>query len=132
VSEDVVAALADDLNTPLAITRLHAMATQLAASGGKNCHFEARVFLASARMMGLLTDELGDWMSKQDDAVSAEVSARIDALIAARRAARADKDFAEADRLRAILDGAGVVVIDRPDETSWSAGPGFDAGKLEP
>jgi len=63
--------------------------------------------------------------------VTAEVATLLDNLVEARREARENRDFAEADRLRAILDGAGVVVIDTPDGSNWSAGPAFDATKLE-
>lgn len=60
-----------------------------------------------------------------------EVSEMVDALLLARWAARAEQDFETADRLRAILDAAGVVVIDSPDGSSWQAGPDFDPTKLE-
>ena len=59
-----------------------------------------------------------------------EVSVRIDALLKTRRTARADHDFETADRIRAILDAAGVVVIDSPDVSAWKCGPKFDATKL--
>ncbi|MGF1658485.1 MAG: cysteine--tRNA ligase [Rubrimonas sp.] len=118
-SDAVTAALADDLNTPGALTELHA----LAAAG------EAAALKASAQALGLLTDALGDWaIAPQADAGTA---ARIDALLAARAEARQSKDFARADAIRAALDGAGVVVMDRPGAaTEWELSPGFDAAKL--
>ncbi len=43
----------------------------------------------------------------------------IEALIAARQAARKVKDFAESDRIRALLTDAGVVLEDRAGDTTW-------------
>jgi cysteinyl-tRNA synthetase len=49
-----------------------------------------------------------------------EEDAEIDALVAARNAARASKDWAEADRVRDELSARGVVVEDTSDGgTSW-------------
>jgi cysteinyl-tRNA synthetase len=46
----------------------------------------------------------------------------IDALIAARNAARASKNWAEADRIRAELDAMGIILKDNKDgTTSWEA-----------
>jgi len=44
--------------------------------------------------------------------------ADIEQRIAARVAARKEKDFAESDRIRAELAGAGVVLEDRPNGTT--------------
>ena len=50
----------------------------------------------------------------------AEEDAEIDALVAARNAARAAKDWAEADRVRDELNARGIVVEDTADGgTSW-------------
>jgi len=63
--------------------------------------------------------------------VPADVAARIDALIAARMAARQARDFAQADRIRAILTAAGVRVADSGAAATWEPGPDFDAARLD-
>jgi cysteinyl-tRNA synthetase len=45
--------------------------------------------------------------------------AAIEALIAARTAARARKDFKESDRIRDELAAMGVVLKDSKDGTNW-------------
>jgi cysteinyl-tRNA synthetase len=44
----------------------------------------------------------------------------IDDLLAARQQARADKDWAQADRIRDRLVSVGVQIEDRPDGPVWS------------
>ena len=44
---------------------------------------------------------------------------RIDALVAARVAARKAKDFAEADRIRKELAAEGIEIMDGPDGSTW-------------
>ena len=45
--------------------------------------------------------------------------ARVEQLLAARVEARAAKDWPTADRIRAELDGMGVVVMDGPQGATW-------------
>lgn len=52
-------------------------------------------------------------------------------LLNARKAARADRDFARADAIRAALDAAGVEVYDRDDGYDFALKAGFDAAKLD-
>jgi cysteinyl-tRNA synthetase len=47
----------------------------------------------------------------------------IEALVERRRAAKAAKDFAEADRIREELRGAGIELVDKPGGvTVWLRG----------
>ena len=64
--------------------------------------------------------------------VGAEVTQAIERLLAERLEARKSKDFARADAIRARLDAAGVIVMDRPNApTDWELTPHFDPAKLE-
>lgn len=45
--------------------------------------------------------------------------AEIDALLAARTAARAAKDWAQADAIRVSLDAQGIIVMDGPEGSTW-------------
>ncbi|MEL7176670.1 MAG: cysteine--tRNA ligase [Pseudomonadota bacterium] len=116
VSDNVIAALADDLNTAGAMAELF----KLASAG------EAETLKASAQMLGFLTDELGGW----DRVDTGDHGPRIEALLIERAEARRAKDFARADALRDGFAAAGVLVKDTADGATWEAGPNFDPSKL--
>ncbi|MEJ1997585.1 MAG: cysteine--tRNA ligase [Maritimibacter sp.] len=123
--DDVVAALADDLNTAGALTRLHAMAKDIAANPQKDCFYEKGTMLASAQLLGLLTDELAGW----DEGV--DLSGLAGKLASARAAAMESKDFSAVDTLKAALVAAGVEVRMSKDGVELMPGTGFDPAKLE-
>lgn len=127
VDQEVVDALADDLNTAGALTRLHALAKEIAANPQKDCFYEKGVFLASAQLLGLLGDELGDWASAGD----VDLSSLADKLAGLRATAMETKDFAPVDALKTALMDAGVEVRMSKAGVELLPGAGFDAAKLE-
>jgi cysteinyl-tRNA synthetase len=100
IDADVIDALADDLNTPLALSRLSAITDP------------ARL-RASAGLLGLLGASQSEWFQggAADD--------RIESLMAARAAAKKERNFAEADRIRTELAEEGILLEDGPTGTSW-------------
>ena len=112
----VIAALADDLNTAGAIAALH----DLAKDG------DIPALKASAALVGLLDDRLGDWVAGGPDL--AGFAAQLDAL---RIAAKASKDFSAVDAMKQKLTAAGVEIRMTATGVELSAGPGFSAAELE-
>lgn len=110
----VIAALADDLNTAGAIAALHDLAGQGDAAG----------LLPSARLLGLLGDDLGAWAQGAD---LSGLAARMEAL---RAEAKALKDFSAVDALKRALSEAGVEVRMTKDGTELVPGTGFDPARL--
>ncbi len=111
----VIAALGDDLNTPGALTELHRLAGDGAAAD----------LLASARVMGLLTEDLGAWV-----APVADLSVFAERLSATRAAAMLSKDFSEVDRLKSAYLDAGLEVRMSKAGVDLVPGAGFDMDKL--
>jgi cysteinyl-tRNA synthetase len=121
-SHSVVDALSDDLNTPLAISKLHELAGAVNRAEDEVKKISLRSeLLASAKLLGLLWSAPEAWF--QGGAGGEDVDeASIKRLIEARAAARAAKDFAEADRVRDSLKEMGIVLEDGASGTSWKRG----------
>ncbi len=116
----MLAALRDDLNTPLAFAGLFQLADHVRASTmGKDVAGVERgrsLLLEAGQLMGLLlADPQGWFQGGADD----DLKARVEALIAARAEARATKDWAAADRIRDELSGLRVEVMDGPAGATW-------------
>lgn len=116
--------LGNDLNTSGAISRMHVLAKAKTAAG--------LVPLAHAlETLGLVNDWAVLDVAETGDALPDWVGAVIDRLIEERSAARVAKDWGEADRVRDVLNAAGVQVSDVAGTARWEAGPEFDASVLE-
>jgi cysteinyl-tRNA synthetase len=113
----VFTALLDDLNTPAAITALHRMADALAAASDTERAQRKGELLAGASLLGLLQQDPAVWF--QGNAQDEELSAWVEERIAARRAARSQRDFATADAIRDELAASGVTLEDTPEGTRW-------------
>jgi cysteinyl-tRNA synthetase len=101
----VYAALLDDLNTPLALSEL------MKLGAPEN----AQALKAAGALMGLLQQDPEAWFKGMS---SAPEDAAIETLIAARAAAKAARNWAQADQLRAELKALGIVLEDTKEGTT--------------
>lgn len=115
VDAAVVKALSEDLNTAGAITALHALASKGDAAG----------LGASAGLLGLLDENMGDWTAAVD------LSSYEKRLFAAREKAMETKDFSEVDRLKDAYQKAGLEVRTSKTGVSLIPSAGFDIAQLE-
>jgi cysteinyl-tRNA synthetase len=115
-------ALADDLNTAGAIAELHALSS---AS-------DVTTLLASAQLLGLLTDDLAGWedVGPADGADLSRLDDIARWLTAARVAAKARRDFSAVDAYKRALAEAGVEVRMTKDSVELVPTMGFDSGRL--
>jgi cysteinyl-tRNA synthetase len=118
----VMQALCDDLNTPSVLTRLHAVAAEVRTASGPQQTALKQALKVSGELIGLLTQTRDAYAASHPrrKAIGRSLDpGRVDALIAARAAARKAKNFAESDRIRDELAAMGVVLKDSKDGTTW-------------
>ncbi len=118
-----IAALDDDLNTPQALAVLFNLARDANRSNdpAERAGLAARL-RASGALLGLLGADPNAWfMAEVSDGLSAE---QIETMLAARRAARANRDFKLADQIRDQLVEAGILIEDSAEGTRWRRSTG--------
>ena len=118
--EAFLKAIEDDINTPGAMAALFALSGEIErgmTAGDTAVVAEAKGrLLAAAAILGVLQADPDAWFGGgADDALKAEV----EALLEQRAAARADKNWPEADRIRDRLNALNVVVMDGPTGATW-------------
>ncbi len=123
VPESFASAMDDDLAVPQALAVLHdAVRSGNAALDADDVETAARIrdeVFAMTEVLGL--NPLSEpWNTVQSDAAGPALARLVERLLADRDTARADKDFASADRIRDELAGAGIQLDDTPTGTQWS------------
>ena len=115
----VLEALADDLNTPLAISYLHEIVNSLnkAETAEEKKKYKSQL-LAGADLLGLLWQQPEIWFKGGENAASLDEKA-IEAKIAERLTAKKNKDYALADKIRNDLKEQGILLEDGPTGTTW-------------
>ena len=106
--DTVLDALCDDVNTPGAIAAMRQLA-DCALTGDVAAASKLR---AAGALLGVLQHDPSVWFRGGD-------SARVEAAIAERLAARRARDFARADAIRRELAERGVLLEDSASGTTW-------------
>jgi cysteinyl-tRNA synthetase len=108
---ELEAALCDDLNTALAIAKIHELRN---SAVHQSSEMPILAFTDALRFMGLYRDNysLVSELSKSEKEL-------VETKINARSAARARKDFKESDRIRDELAAMGIVIKDSKEGTTW-------------
>jgi cysteinyl-tRNA synthetase len=118
------ASMDDDFNTPEALAVMQGVARELksakAAGDVDTAAADAAATLrAMGHTLGLLQQDPETYL-KRGAGAAVLADAEIEALLEARRAARATKNFAKSDRIRDQLSAAGILLKDKPDgRTQW-------------
>ena len=107
------AAMDDDFNTAEAVAELHSLANE-ALKGNERAASQLK---GLGGILGLLQRDPQAFL--QSGPGGAFTDKDIQGRIEARLAARKQKNYAEADRIRKELESAGVILEDGPTGTTW-------------
>lgn len=112
---EFMAVMNDDFNTPKAIAVLFELAKEVNKTKQPGL---AALLIKLANQIGLLEQSAESFFKSQpsDSDLSDEMIAQ---LIAERKNARAEKNFARSDEIRDLLSNQGIELLDSAEGTSW-------------
>ena len=121
VPQEFADALDDDMNIPRALAVLHEQtrAGNAALAAGADASEYANAVWAMANVLGL-TSLMNLDGSGASGAEHQALDALIHTILEQRASARAEKDWATADRMRDVLAAAGITVKDGAQGSTWS------------
>ena len=113
IPEEILEALYDDLNTPLALSRLHGLLREEkdpAALKGK--------LRAAGDLLGVFQSDPAAWLGygQSGDGIS---TSDIEALVSKRQDAKKEKNFVLADSIRKELEEKGILIEDTAQGPKW-------------
>ncbi len=111
-------AMNDDFNTPIALSHLFELAHEIQRQRDKDITYAASLaalLKSLAEILGILQSDVESFFQSGDDI---DVD-KINTLMAARQAARAAKNWREADRIRDELTAMSVIIEDTANGASW-------------
>ena len=113
--EEVMNAIADDINTPKALSELFAIVKNINnAKSDEESRQLASILIGSAHLLGLMNQDAENWFENID-----VDEALIDRLLTEREAARSNKDFERADQIRQEIESLGITIEDGPEGPVW-------------
>ena len=119
LDDAILQCVANDLNTPGALARMH----ELAKAGSVD------LLLRAGQFLGLFSPNEHWWLPKEPDS---EAKVKIEALLVSRNKAKVDRNFLKADLIRTQLLDAGVEVVDDAGGLSRAIfSDTFDPSKLK-
>ena len=117
---EALAAMADDLNTPIALAAAYRGAGEV-VSASRAAPLSAEAAETAHQFLDRVDDLLGIVGHRAETAApqADPLAERVEALLADRADARDAKDWARADAIRDEIDALGVVVMDTPSGPTW-------------
>ena len=118
IPDAIIAALNDDLNTPIAFAEINKLSKKLAKAKSLD---EKKILksqlLSSGELLGLFLEDAEMWFKTSDEEIDTQ---KIEALIQQRNQARENKDWAQSDKIRDELAAMNIVIEDSNQGTRWS------------
>ena len=118
ISEDLINAIFDDLNTPKALAVLNKLISQYQLADHKEKKKLRLIIINSGTFLGFLNANPSEWLGFKKSA-DMEDTKYIEELILKRNEARKKKDFTSADNIREKLKQMGIEIEDLNSETQW-------------
>jgi len=118
---NVIEALGDDLNTPMALGEIH----KLSDSARKGDFRAAQCLHQAGKFLGIFLHTLKSWRDfaalgrATGEMMPKDFKDKVNSLVNARAVARKAKNFKESDRIRDELAAMGVILKDSKDDTTW-------------